>query len=158
MTIFGKLERYIIDLNNISIEKICCCVCMLPLSLQHRKSLLLTLKWYLWKKEINSSQRSSDSRQPKQSDSRPERSYGITGPVVLEKLAHFDREVIPERRMHAKGSGAYGTFTVTHDITKYTRAAIFSEVGKKQNVSSVSQQWQAKEVQQTPNAIFAGLP
>ena len=38
----------------------------------------------------------------------------------LEKLAHFDREVIPERRMHAKGSGAYGTFTVTHDITRYT--------------------------------------
>jgi len=49
----------------------------------------------------------------------------------LEKLAHFDREVIPERRMHAKGSGAYGTFTVTHDITKYTRANIFSKVGKK---------------------------
>lgn len=35
----------------------------------------------------------------------------------LEKLAHVDREVIPERRMHAKGSGAYGTFTVTHDIS-----------------------------------------
>ncbi len=49
----------------------------------------------------------------------------------LEKLAHFDREVIPERRMHAKGSGAYGTFTVTNDITKYTRARIFSEIGKK---------------------------
>ncbi|MCF6247807.1 MAG: catalase [Desulfobacula sp.] len=49
----------------------------------------------------------------------------------LEKLAHFDREVIPERRMHAKGSGAYGTFTITHDITKYTRANIFSQVGKK---------------------------
>ena len=49
----------------------------------------------------------------------------------LEKLAHFDREVIPERRMHAKGSGAYGTFTVTKDITKYTKAKIFSEVGKK---------------------------
>ncbi|MDD2455057.1 MAG: catalase [Kiritimatiellae bacterium] len=49
----------------------------------------------------------------------------------LEKLAHFDREVIPERRMHAKGSGAYGTFTVTNDITKYTRASIFAEVGKK---------------------------
>ncbi|HLS29483.1 MAG TPA: catalase, partial [Flavobacteriaceae bacterium] len=47
----------------------------------------------------------------------------------LEKMAHFDREVIPERRMHAKGSGAFGTFTVTHDITKYTKAAIFSEVG-----------------------------
>ena len=49
----------------------------------------------------------------------------------LEKLAHFDREVIPERRMHAKGSGACGTFTVTHDINQYTRANIFSEIGKK---------------------------
>ena len=49
----------------------------------------------------------------------------------LEKLAHFDREVIPERRMHAKGSGAFGTFTVTHDITQYTKAKIFSKVGKK---------------------------
>ncbi|GEL17097.1 catalase [Pseudonocardia asaccharolytica DSM 44247 = NBRC 16224] len=49
----------------------------------------------------------------------------------LEKLAHFDREVIPERRMHAKGSGAFGTFTVTNDITRYTRAKLFSEVGKK---------------------------
>ena len=46
-----------------------------------------------------------------------------------EKLADFVREVIPERRMHAKGSGAFGTFTVTHDITKYTRAKIFCEVG-----------------------------
>ncbi len=62
---------------------------------------------------------------------------GPRGPGLLqdvwfqEKLAHFDREVIPERRMHAKGSGAYGTFTVTHDITKYTKAKIFSAVGKK---------------------------
>ncbi len=61
---------------------------------------------------------------------------GPRGPMLLqdvwflEKLAHFDREVIPERRMHAKGSGAYGTFTVTHDITKYTKAKIFSEIGK----------------------------
>jgi catalase len=62
---------------------------------------------------------------------------GARGPALLEdvwlleKLGHFDREVIPERRMHAKGSGAYGTFTVTHDITSYTRARIFSKVGKK---------------------------
>ncbi|CAG2156341.1 Catalase [Cupriavidus campinensis] len=62
---------------------------------------------------------------------------GPRGPALLqdvwflEKLAHFDREVIPERRMHAKGSGAYGTFTVTHDITQYTRAKLFSEIGKK---------------------------
>jgi len=48
----------------------------------------------------------------------------------LEKLAHFDREVIPERRMHAKGSGAYGKFTVTHDITRFTKAKIFSTIGK----------------------------
>ena len=40
----------------------------------------------------------------------------------LEKLAHFDRELIPERRMHAKGSGAYGTLTVTNDITRYKSA------------------------------------
>ncbi len=70
----------------------------------------------------------------------PENENAITagprGPMLLqdvwylEKLAHFDREVIPERRMHAKGSGAFGTFTVTNDITQYTRAAIFSEVGK----------------------------
>lgn len=61
---------------------------------------------------------------------------GPRGPLLAqdlwlnEKLADFVREVIPERRMHAKGSGAFGTFTVTHDITKYTRAKIFSEVGK----------------------------
>ena len=48
----------------------------------------------------------------------------------LEKLAHFAREVIPERRMHAKDSGTYGTFIVIHDITAYTKAAIFSEIGK----------------------------
>jgi catalase len=48
----------------------------------------------------------------------------------LEKPAHFDREAIPERRMHGKGSGAYGTFTVTHDITRYTQAKLFSAIGK----------------------------
>lgn len=61
---------------------------------------------------------------------------GKRGPIsmqdiyFLEQMAHFDREVIPERRMHAKGSGAFGTFTVTHDITQYTNAKIFSEIGK----------------------------
>ncbi|HSD39053.1 MAG TPA: catalase [Rhodocyclaceae bacterium] len=52
----------------------------------------------------------------------------------LEKLAHFDREVIPERRMHAKGSGAYGTFTVTQDITRFTQARLFSQVGKQTDI------------------------
>lgn len=65
---------------------------------------------------------------------------GVRGPAMLqdpwfmEKLAHFDREVIPERRMHAKGSGAFGTFTVTNDISQYTRASIFSKIGKKPTV------------------------
>jgi catalase len=61
---------------------------------------------------------------------------GPRGPALLqdiwliEKLAHFDREVIPERRMHAKGAGAFGTFTVTHDITRFTKANIFSKIGR----------------------------
>ncbi|MSU02468.1 catalase [Tissierella pigra] len=65
---------------------------------------------------------------------------GPRGPMVLqdvwflEKLAHFDREVIPERRMHAKGSGAFGKFTVTDNITKYTKAKLFSEIGKETEV------------------------
>jgi catalase len=69
-------------------------------------------------------------------DNQNTQTAGPRGPVLLqdvwhlEKLAHFDREVIPERRMHAKGSGAYGSFTVTHDISRYTKAKIFSKVGK----------------------------
>ena len=61
---------------------------------------------------------------------------GPRGPLLmqdyqlLEKMATFNRERVPERIVHAKGSGAYGTFTVTQDITQYTKAKIFSEVGK----------------------------
>lgn len=62
---------------------------------------------------------------------------GPQGPALMqnvwfmEKLAHFNRERIPERVVHAKGSGAFGTLTITNDITKYTCASLFSEVGKK---------------------------
>jgi catalase len=61
---------------------------------------------------------------------------GPRGPLLVqdwqlfEKHAHFNRERIPERVVHAKGSGAYGTFTVTGDITRWTRAKLFSEIGK----------------------------
>ncbi|SHO44712.1 catalase [Anaerocolumna xylanovorans] len=61
---------------------------------------------------------------------------GPRGPVVMqdvwlqEKMAHFNREVIPERRMHAKGWGAYGNFTVTGDISRYTKAKVL-QPGKK---------------------------
>ncbi|KWZ31698.1 catalase [Burkholderia anthina] len=70
------------------------------------------------------------------SDNQNSMTAGARGPVVLqdmwlvEKLAHFDREVIPERRVHAKGSGAFGTLKVTHDISRYTKAKVFDRVGK----------------------------
>ena len=70
-------------------------------------------------------------------DNQDSLTAGPRGPLLAqdvwlnEKLANFVREVIPERRMHAKGSGAFGTFTVTNDISRYTRAKLFSEVGKK---------------------------
>jgi catalase len=60
---------------------------------------------------------------------------GPRGPVLMadyqlmEKMAHFNRERVPERVVHAKGAGAYGKFTVTGDISKYTCAKIFSKVG-----------------------------
>jgi catalase len=54
--------------------------------------------------------------------------------ALLEQMQHFNRERIPERVVHAKGSGAYGTFTVTHDVTKFTRADFLNRVGKKTEV------------------------
>ena len=65
---------------------------------------------------------------------------GPQGPVLIqdvhlvEKLAHFDRERIPERVVHAKGAGAHGYFEVTHDVTRYTRARFLSPVGKRTEV------------------------
>jgi len=62
---------------------------------------------------------------------------GEYGPITLsdfhliDKLAHFDRERIPERVVHAKGTGAHGYFEVTHDISKYTKAKVFDTIGKK---------------------------
>lgn len=62
---------------------------------------------------------------------------GLNGPTLLQdfhlidKLASFDRERIPERVVHAKGAGAHGYFEVSDDITKYTKACCFSEIGKK---------------------------
>ena len=70
-------------------------------------------------------------------DNQNSMTAGPRGPVLLqdyqllEKLAHQNRERIPERVVHAKGWGAFGTLTITHDISKYTRAKVFSSVGKK---------------------------
>ncbi|GAA5125358.1 catalase [Luteolibacter yonseiensis] len=71
------------------------------------------------------------------SDNQNSLSAGPRGPLLLqdyqliEKLAHQNRERIPERVVHAKGSGAFGTLTITHDITRYSKAAVFSQIGKK---------------------------
>jgi len=88
----------------------------------------------------NEKQKLTDNAGAPVADNQNVLTAGPRGPMLLqdvwflEKLASFDREVIPERRMHAKGSGAFGTFTVTHDITQYTKAKIFSEIGKKTEV------------------------
>ena len=50
---------------------------------------------------------------------------------LIDKLAHFDRERIPERVVHAKGAGAHGYFEVTHDISQYCKAKVFDTVGKR---------------------------
>ncbi|MBU4330631.1 MAG: catalase [Acidobacteria bacterium] len=65
---------------------------------------------------------------------------GNPGPILLqdthllEKIGHFDRERIPERVVHAKGAGAYGTFEVTADATRYTKAKFLSQIGRKTDV------------------------
>ncbi|MBT2643214.1 catalase KatA [Bacillus sp. ISL-41] len=70
-------------------------------------------------------------------DNQNSMTAGQRGPTLiqdvhlLEKLAHFNRERVPERVVHAKGAGAHGYFEVTNDVTKYTKAAFLSEVGKK---------------------------
>nr|QOD42443.1 catalase 2 [Brachionus plicatilis] len=62
---------------------------------------------------------------------------GPRGPILLQdvalldEMAHFDRERIPERVVHAKGAGAFGYFEVTHDISKYTKAVVFDKIGKR---------------------------
>ncbi len=76
------------------------------------------------------------------SDNQNSLTAGSRGPLLmqdfylLEKMAHFNRERIPERVVHAKGSGAHGTFTVTNDITQYTKAKLFSQIGQQTEVLS----------------------
>lgn len=70
------------------------------------------------------------------------KSAGERGPLLLtdyqliEKLAHQNRERIPERAVHAKGWGLKGKFTVTHDISQYSCAKLFSQIGKTTEVLS----------------------
>ncbi|MCW4019339.1 MAG: catalase [Candidatus Bathyarchaeota archaeon] len=74
------------------------------------------------------------------SDDQKSLTISNNGPVLIqdvhliEKLAHFNRERIPERIVHAKGAGAGGYFEVTRDVTKYTKAKFLSEVGKRTEI------------------------
>lgn len=69
-------------------------------------------------------------------DNNNSRTVTKKGPItfedvhLMEKLAHFNREKVPERIVHSKGSGAFGTFKVTNDFTKYTKANFLNTVGK----------------------------
>jgi catalase len=70
-------------------------------------------------------------------DNQNSMTAGSRGPTLiqdvhlLEKLAHFNRERVPERVVHAKGAGAHGYFEVTNDLSKYTKASFLSEIGKR---------------------------
>lgn len=91
---------------------------------------------------MSDSKRRTTSAGATVADNQNSLSAGPCGPLLvqdyqlIEKLAHQNRDRIPERVVHAKGWGAHGTFTVTHDITKYTKARIFSKVGKKTEMSA----------------------
>ena len=73
-------------------------------------------------------------------DNQNSQTAGPRGPVLMqdwwliEKMAHFNRERIPERVVHAKGSAAYGTLTITQDISRFSKARLFSRVGNKAEV------------------------
>ena len=85
---------------------------------------------------------------------------GNDGPIVLhdvhlvEQLAHFNRERVAERSPHAKGSGAFGTFTVTGDVTAYTKAAPF-QPGVETPCWRVSPRSPVSRARPTPGATFA---
>ena len=71
-------------------------------------------------------------------------SAGSRGPLtfdnhhLFEKLAHFNRERIPERVVHARGSGAYGTFTLTKDLSEFTLASFLQDAAAKPRCSYAS--------------------
>ncbi|MGL4572223.1 MAG: catalase [Clostridium sp.] len=86
------------------------------------------------KKELLSTEAGVPVGNDNQSLSTDEGYVGIQDSNLIEKLAHFSRERIPERVVHAKAAGAHGYFEVTNDMSKYTRAKFLSKVGKRVNV------------------------
>ncbi len=98
------------------------------------------------------------------SDNQNSLTAGPRGPVLMqeyqlfEKLAHQNRERIPERVVHAKGWGAFGTFTVTQDITRYSRAKIFGAVGKQTPMLARFPPLRANRARRMPSATCAASP
>jgi len=95
-------------------------------------------------------------------DNQNSQTAGPRGPVLMqdyqlmEKMAHFNRERVPERVVHAKGAGAYGTFTVTGDISRYTRANCSPKSVIPARCSAVFQPWQERWVPPIRRVIRAG--
>lgn len=85
---------------------------------------------------------------------------GAQGPILLhdhyliEKLAHFNRERVPERIVHAKGSGAYGELVVTNDVSRYTKAKLFSPVRARSRWRA-SPRWPVSRAARTPGGTRA---
>ena len=94
-------------------------------------------------------------------DNQNSMTAGPRGPVLLqdyqliEKLAHQNRERIPERTVHAKGWGAYGTLTITGDISKYTKAACSRSPAPRPTCSRASRPWPASWALRMPSATCA---
>ena len=89
---------------------------------------------------------------------------GPRGPLLmqdyqlLEKMATFNRERVPERVVHAKGSGAFGTLTITNDITRYSKAKVFSKVGKQTPCLLRFSTVAGDAAQRMPSVMCAGSP
>jgi catalase len=96
-------------------------------------------------------------------DNQNSMSAGDPGPLLVadyqlvEKNAHFNRERVPERVVHAKGAGAFGYFEVTNDVTAYTKASLFSKTGKKTEMlarfSTVAGERGAADTQRDPRGF-----
>jgi catalase len=88
---------------------------------------------------------------------------GTNGPLLLhdvhfiEQMAHFNREKVPERQPHAKGSGAFGVFETTADVSKYTKAAL-SRRAPPPTCCCGSPRWPARWVARTRGAMCVASP
>ncbi|KAF3855131.1 hypothetical protein F7725_023186 [Dissostichus mawsoni] len=94
---------------------------------------LIILTWIILATEARHSDhrgRPSHRRQAEPADCRTQGPLLVQDVVFTDEMAHFDRERIPERVVHAKGGGAFGYFEVTHDISRYCKAKLFEHVGK----------------------------